>query len=61
MYRFMGIGVLTQEKERFKKILNFGQNFRASPPLKTGTVCLTCSLPGVCYRYVTECNGRVDN
>ena len=30
----MGIGVLTQEIELFKKILNFGQNFRASPPLK---------------------------
>ena len=31
MYRFMGIGVLTQEIEPFKEILNFGQNFRASP------------------------------
>ena len=33
MYRFIGIGVLTQEIEPFKEILNFGQNFRASPPL----------------------------
>ena len=34
MSRFIGIGVLTQEIEPFKEILNFGQNFRASPPLK---------------------------
>ena len=24
-------------------------------------VCLTCSLPGVRYRCLTECNSRVDN
>ena len=23
--------------------------------------CLTCSLPGVRYRCLTECNSRVDN
>ena len=24
-------------------------------------VCLTCSLPGVRYRCLTECNSRADN
>ena len=37
----MGIGVLTQEIEPFKKILNFGQNFWASPPLNCCTICDT--------------------